>query len=248
MRTAAAVADNPTPGRYAVDIRVFLATITAAMAVSFMVGIGLGDLPTNTPSQDAFAVRDSFVMDEKTKSMVDQHLPAGQHLLVDIEGVDADFLNSEERLSAAMVDTVKEAGLTMLSYHCHSLQPSGVSCVGVLLERHISFHTWPDDGVITLDLFTCGSNPLLPVVQVIERLFGIGANTRTQWSHELRGFRPEEERKKNYLDGSSDLALWVLSPLEMYSKEQIYSNMTKYQRVDIWDIREVRIVSITFRA
>jgi S-adenosylmethionine/arginine decarboxylase-like enzyme len=72
-----------------------------------------------------------------------------------------------------MVDTVKEAGLTMLSYHCHALMPAGISCVGVLMESHISFHTWPAEGVITLDLFTCGNNPLLPVVETIEKLFGI---------------------------------------------------------------------------
>eukprot|EP00536_Pseudo-nitzschia_multiseries_P014414 jgi/Psemu1/214583/e_gw1.698.6.1 len=79
-----------------------------------------------------------------------------QHLLVDIKGIEATFLDSEERLAKAMVDTVNHAGLTMLSYHCHKLIPKGVSCVGVLLESHISFHTWPDEGVITLDLFTCG--------------------------------------------------------------------------------------------
>jgi S-adenosylmethionine/arginine decarboxylase-like enzyme len=50
-----------------------------------------------------------------------------------------------------MVDTVSNAGLTMLSYHSHKLIPKEVSCVGVLLESHISFHTWPDDGVITLE-------------------------------------------------------------------------------------------------
>ena len=90
-----------------------------------------------------------------------------------------------------------------------------------------------------MDLFTCGSKPLLPVVSTIERLFGIGDEIRTQWSHELRGFRPEDENKHNYLADSSDLALWVLSPLEMHTKEQIFSGMTKYQRVDIWDIVEV---------
>jgi hypothetical protein len=66
-----------------------------------------------------------------------------QHLLVDIKGIEADFLDSEVRLAKAMVDTVNNAGLTMLSYHCHKLIPKGVSCVGVLLESHISFHTWP---------------------------------------------------------------------------------------------------------
>ena len=71
----------------------------------------------------------------------DEHLPAGQHLLVDLMNVEADFLNSEERLADAMVESVKMGGLTLLSYHCHSLLPAGVSCVGVLLESHISFHT-----------------------------------------------------------------------------------------------------------
>jgi spermidine synthase/S-adenosylmethionine/arginine decarboxylase-like enzyme len=128
--------------------------------------------------------------------------------------------------------------LTLLSYHCHSLVPAGVSCVGVLLESHISFHTWPDEGVITLDLFTCGSKPLLPVVKTIEEQFGIGSKVKTQWSHELRGFRSDEEKKKNYLAGSSDLSFWVLSALEMHSKKQVYSGTTKFQRVDIWDIVE----------
>jgi uncharacterized membrane protein len=40
----------------------------------------------------------------------EQHNPSGQHLLVDIKGVDSDFLNSEERLSKALVDTVKDTG------------------------------------------------------------------------------------------------------------------------------------------
>lgn len=63
------------------------------------------------------------------------HLPAGQHLLMDIRNVESAFLASEERLATAMLDVVGDCGLTLLSYHCHGLQPSGVSCVGVLLER-----------------------------------------------------------------------------------------------------------------
>jgi len=111
--------------------------------------------------------------DSEEEEEEEEHLPAGQHLLVDIKHVDGTFLNSEERLARAMVETVNDASLTLLSYHCHSLVPSGVSCVGVLLESHISFHTWPAEGVITLDLFTCGSHPLLPAVETIERLFAI---------------------------------------------------------------------------
>jgi S-adenosylmethionine decarboxylase proenzyme len=156
-------------------------------------------------------------------------------------------LDSEERLSQAMVDTVSAAGLTMLSYHCHKLIPKGVSCVGVLLESHISFHTWPDEGVITLDLFTCGSNPLIPVVPTIQKLFGIAKDDDTkiqmQWSHELRGFRNKENRQANnedsnyaLLDHNSDLSQMIWSPIDCVVKEQVASKLTKYQRVDIWDV------------
>lgn len=48
----------------------------------------------------------------------DLHLPAGQHLLVDIKNVDSEFLNSEQRLATAMVELITESQLTLLSYHC----------------------------------------------------------------------------------------------------------------------------------
>ena len=176
-----------------------------------------------------------------------QNNPSGQHLLVDIKNLDAEFLNSESRLADAMQETVKRGGLTMLSYHCHSLHPAGVSCVGVLLESHISFHTWPDEGVITLDLFTTSENPLLPLLPTIEELFGIPRinpetgekeTPVTLWSHELRGFRTEDERKAHYLDGQSDLASLVTSPLEVVYKKQIVAMQTEHWRIDIWDTIE----------
>jgi len=58
--------------------------------------------------------------------------------LIDVKDVDASFLNSEVDLANAMVELINETKLTMLSYHCHSLVPIGVSCVGVLLESHVS--------------------------------------------------------------------------------------------------------------
>mmetsp|Transcript_518 Transcript_518/g.1139 ORF Transcript_518/g.1139 Transcript_518/m.1139 type:complete len:885 (-) Transcript_518:140-2794(-) len=184
---------------------------------------------------------------EEQPMLRDQSNPSGQHLLVDIKNVEAAFLNSESRLADAMQASVKAGGLTMLSYHCHSLHPAGVSCVGVLLESHISFHTWPDEGVITLDLFTTSEKPLLPVLPKIEELFGIArvnAETGekeeivTLWSHELRGFRTEDARKAHYLDGESDLANWVTSPLEVVYKKQIITMQTEFQRIDIWDTLE----------
>lgn len=121
------------------------------------------------------------------------HEPKGQHLLIDIANVESTFLASEERLSVAMLELVKQCGLTLLSYHCHGMIPTGVSCAGVLLESHVSFHTWPEEGVITLDLYTCGEGSLLPFVSIAKGLFAIPSTTVDKdpelvWSHKFRGF------------------------------------------------------------
>lgn len=178
------------------------------------------------------------------------HLPAGQHLLVDIKDVDSVFLNSEERLAAAMVELISESKLTLLSYHCHSLVPIGVSCAGVLLESHVAFHTWPKEGVITMDLFTCGGNPLIPVLSSIQQLFGIPRapaegedeldipEPTMLWSHKLRGFRagfaPGYDETRNPLD--QDLGRFVLGKLDFDVKEQIVSAKTAFQTVDVYDV------------
>ena len=170
---------------------------------------------------------------------VEEHLPAGQHLLIDIERVNSEFLNDEVSLAKAMVDVIHEIKLTLLSYHCHKLIPMGmgVSCVGVLLESHISFHTWPEAGVIILDLFTCGDGELVPVLPIIKRLFAIpqdGASDtfneqpRIVWNHKLRGFR------KDY--AKTDLMDYVLEASDYDLKEEIASAQTPFQHIDVYDV------------
>mmetsp|Transcript_10902 Transcript_10902/g.24080 ORF Transcript_10902/g.24080 Transcript_10902/m.24080 type:complete len:970 (-) Transcript_10902:202-3111(-) len=180
----------------------------------------------------------------------DLHLPAGQHLLIDIKDVDSNFLNSEERLATAMIELINESKLTLLSYHCHSLVPVGVSCAGVLLESHVAFHTWPLEGVITMDLFTCGGGLLIPTLPSIERLFAVpgvvgeeeGEITQPTllWSHKLRGFREGFSkgyvRSKNPLDGS--LGRYVLGKLDFDIKRPLLSIKTAIQNVNIYEVME----------
>ena len=122
--------------------------------------------------------------------------PAGQHMLMDIQNVDPAFLLDMKRLSQSLVETTTQSGLTLLSYHCHDLHaPMGVSCIGVLLESHVSLHTWPQAGILSLDLFTCGPGSLLPLVPLLETLFAIPAKSAmaarpiSRWLYKKRGYR-----------------------------------------------------------
>jgi S-adenosylmethionine decarboxylase proenzyme len=177
------------------------------------------------------------------------HNPSGHHLLVDFKSVNGKFLNSERLLAKAMIDLVEKSGLTMLSYHCHSLHPVGVSCVGVLLESHISLHTWPIPGAICLDLFTCGPNSLLPILPTIQRLFGVARIPAVhgsiveqpfmQWSYKLRGFRAEPAGKS-----AVDVRQFLHGWLEFDMKEKVVSIDTKYQQIEIYDVINPRFNSL----
>jgi hypothetical protein len=130
-------------------------------------------------------------------------------------------------LAQAMLDVVGECGLTLLSYHCHGLHPAGVSCVGVLLESHVSFHTWPTQGVITLDLFTCGPSSLLPIVSRVEQLFSVPRPWAVDlsdmpeviWAYKWRGYGLQS---KESIAELTDLFTFPIGAMTEYKKEVRY--------------------------
>ncbi len=150
---------------------------------------------------------------ESTKSDLvegenDSYEPSGQHILVDIDNVDSDFLRSEERLTNAMMELIQNrTNMTLLSYHCHSdvreRIMGGVSCAGILLESHVSFHTFPVFGSISFDLFSCGEVSLLPTLSDIRELFAImvpmtalTVEIKSSWSD----FSIKEENQQRHND------------------------------------------------
>lgn len=206
----------------------------------------MGLLPLNDASpktkQSVQVTEDGQTTQEEEEAEV--HQPAGQHLLIDIQYVDGTFLNSAKRLAEAMIDLIELSGLTLLSYHCHTLEPVGVSCVGVLLESHISFHTWPIQGVITLDLFTCGEGSLLPLISVIETLFGVPRSTVEKphmlWAHKNRGFKFGKTHNPEEIDINQFLLGWM----EFDLKRRLVEQETDYQTVQVYEVINSRFKSL----
>ena len=164
----------------------------------------------------------------------DDSQPSGEHLMVDIKNVDSSFLNSEKRLAHAMVNVVNEANLTLLSYHCHGLTPAGVSCVGLLLHNYVSFHTWPVEGVITLDLCSGGHSSILPVLPIIERNFAVprahtprNAKPEMRWAFKLRGFRFDPDESDLY-SSAADLGGYILGDLGIEHKKEVSRLFLKF--------------------
>ncbi len=98
---------------------------------------------------------------------------AGSHLIIDLW--EAEGLNDRDRIEAALIDAVKEAGATLLHIHLHTFEEGGgISGVAVLAESHISVHTWPEKGYAAFDVFMCGDAEPRKALEVFKRAFNPG--------------------------------------------------------------------------
>jgi S-adenosylmethionine decarboxylase len=95
----------------------------------------------------------------------------GKHLLLEVYDVKFALLNDVISLQEAMEEGIKRAGMTILNIYTHSFAPQGCTVVIALAESHVSCHTWPENGAIAIDVYTCGEgNPKLIALELLKYL------------------------------------------------------------------------------
>ena len=86
-------------------------------------------------------------------------MPRGIHLIGDLYGCKLDqFIQKEVELTGFVTDLshyIVEAGLTVLGDASYFFGPGAVTVAFILAESHLSFHTWPENHYVSLDVFTC---------------------------------------------------------------------------------------------
>lgn len=83
---------------------------------------------------------------------------AGLHLIGDLYGCanNPQLMTDAAYLEEFCKKAVADAGLTTVGSLFHSFgEGEGVTGVVVLAESHLSLHTWPEDGYVTLDVYVC---------------------------------------------------------------------------------------------
>lgn len=83
-------------------------------------------------------------------------MAVGFQILADLYGVDPDMISKVDSLYPVIEQAVRTGNLTKISSDYYQFQPQGASGVVLLAESHLSFHTWPEHGLVTLDIYTCG--------------------------------------------------------------------------------------------
>lgn len=103
----------------------------------------------------------------------------GTHLLLEVYDVDFKILNDVISLQEAMEKGIIRAKMTILNIFSHCFLPQGCTIVIALSESHVSCHTWPENGCVAIDVYTCGEgNPRLVVIELLKYLNSDNYNLR----------------------------------------------------------------------
>ena len=102
-----------------------------------------------------------------TTVLEDSSRCAGIHALIDLRGVNPQFLRDKALLESVMRDSAAKGGATLLGINLHEFEGGGITGVAVLAESHISVHTWPEFGFAAFDVFMCGGTSVPAAVKVI---------------------------------------------------------------------------------
>ena len=95
----------------------------------------------------------------------------GTHLLLEVYDVKFDLLNDSISLQEVMERGIERAGMNILNIFSHCFVPQGCTIVIALSESHVSCHTWPENGCIAIDVYTCGDgNPKLIALEILKYL------------------------------------------------------------------------------
>ena len=91
----------------------------------------------------------------------------GEHITLDIIGTKKEYDPSfYEKL---VYKIAKKAKVTVLEISKYKFKPQGFTLVALLAESHISFHTFPENGIISFDFFTCGKVSPSIAIDIIKK-------------------------------------------------------------------------------
>jgi len=103
----------------------------------------------------------------------------GKHLLLEVYNVNFNLLNDSISLQEVMESGIKRAKMAILNIFVHCFNPQGCTIVIALEESHVSCHTWPEEGCIAIDVYTCGEgNPRLIALEILKYLDSDSYNLR----------------------------------------------------------------------
>ena len=101
----------------------------------------------------------------------------GSHLIADCRNVPREVCLDDRSMLNTMAAACEKAGATVISqvrYQFGHDSPPGFTAVVVLDESHCTAHSYANDGLIALDVFTCGDTDPIRILELIREKLDLG--------------------------------------------------------------------------
>ena len=85
-------------------------------------------------------------------------IPLGIHYVIDIDNIKNKQIYENGFIKKLCDKLLEKTGVNVLNEIHHEFKPQGYTALYLLSESHMSIHTWPENGKIRLDLFSCEVN------------------------------------------------------------------------------------------
>jgi S-adenosylmethionine decarboxylase len=95
----------------------------------------------------------------------------GKQVYGSLYDCDAEALRDEDVIRDIVIKAVSEGNMTLLDIKGWKIG-EGVSIVAIILESHITIHTWPEYNFATVDVYSCGAHtdPVAAFKYIVTRL------------------------------------------------------------------------------
>ncbi|MGB0931161.1 MAG: adenosylmethionine decarboxylase [Chitinophagales bacterium] len=93
----------------------------------------------------------------------------GKHIILELYDCPADLLSEPAEMQRTLEAGALVMGATIVESRFHHFSPLGVSGVVIIMESHLTIHTWPEYGYAAVDIFTCGILDIEAGVELLSR-------------------------------------------------------------------------------
>lgn len=82
----------------------------------------------------------------------------GRSIFADIQLYSGTYflIENNDKMETIFRRSLEESGFNIVKIDSYYFKPIGLTCIAILSESHATLHTWPEKGIYTLDVFTCG--------------------------------------------------------------------------------------------
>jgi len=91
----------------------------------------------------------------------------GEHITLDIIGTTQEY--KPAFFEKIVYKIAKKAKVAILEISKHKFEPQGFTLIALLAESHMSFHTFPENNIISFDFFTCGKVSPAVALDIIKK-------------------------------------------------------------------------------